>query len=420
LKYSTPFNQFVGLIDEVKLYNTSLSANEITGVIEETNFAPSDIKLSSNVLLNSSSTKNTPIGELLAVDNLLDEGKHTYTLVNDADGLFAIDPATKSLVLNDPSKLDYENNPNPTIRVRATDPAKNIFEKDFTIQLLPVEQDSSNSGLIAYYKIDEKDNATYKLVAGDSSGITSTSTAFYTGSRNPVTQILGNGPIRNKGGIYGTSASFSDGNYINLGSQEIRFNDQFTVSAWIKPTDFNGSQGILAIDEVTDIYAKGFSFSLKDKNLWLKNEDGGSGAFFPLPNDVFANQWIHVAATYKDHVETLYVNGSAIGSLKLDKFFLEDANNPDNLDYLIGSLRSTGGWGSNQRLFGYDAFKGQIDEVRFYNQALSKDQLVGIIEKYNSGPQDITINSNVIIDDAANGTVIGQLDSLGISLDKGK
>jgi len=54
------------------------------------------------------------------------------------------------------------------------------------------------------------------------------------------------------------------------------------------------------------------------------------------------------------------------------------ANGP--LDYLIGA--------SNLNSQQSNVFNGQIDEVRFYNQALSKDQLVGIIEKYNSGPQD--------------------------------
>jgi len=431
---STPYHPFKGQIDEVRVYNTALSRDEIASVIQESNFAPTDIKIGGNVLyLDQNSDKAFLETKLTAQDSFLDKGKHTYTLIDDVGGLFGINGDV--LFAKDAAGLlDYDTNLSPTVKIRATDPDGNVFDKEFTIQVIPKDQDETNPGLIVYYKLDERGNNTSELQAINSSGESVSQPAKYVGPWNPLTLIKNNGPTRSVEGIYGTSAKFQQGTSINteISDAQLKYSNQFTVMGWIKPQEFKSDRQFVFSQEDASIFGyegtgiysgwdvdgKGFGFGLQGKNLMIRSyKSGDRQESIALPDSVFINQWTHLAISYSNQTASFYVNGTFLGTRSLNLDYEQEpnpagkyANGP--LDYLIGA-NTLNSQESN-------VFNGQIDEVRFYNQALSKDQLIGIIEKYNSGPQDITINSNVIIDDAANGTVVGQLDSVGISLDKGK
>jgi Ca2+-binding RTX toxin-like protein len=107
------------------------------------NQPPTDILLSNDVVAEGVGV-GAVVGGLSAADP--DDGESfTYTLVDDADGSFAIDGS--SLVVAGP--LDYETASSRDLIVRVTDSAGNAFEKSLTVNLtneapsLPVDADDA-------------------------------------------------------------------------------------------------------------------------------------------------------------------------------------------------------------------------------------------------------------------------------------
>ncbi|MFM7441119.1 MAG: LamG domain-containing protein, partial [Snowella sp.] len=175
---------------------------------------------------------------------------------------------------------------------------------------------------------------------------------------------------------------------------------------------FTGLQEIFA----PSTYTVGLGFGLDSKGIRLQSFVGGDPlTWIALPDSTLANQWMHLAAAHDNGTVKFYLNGTELGTRNLDANFYPDWAN-DDYSYLIGGLNKDriANEGVNEGL------KGHIDEVRFYNQSLTGSQITGIIEKFNSGPSDITIASNVITADTTDGTVIGKLDTVGIPIDKGK
>ena len=256
---------------------------------------------------------------------------------------------------------------------------------------------------------------------------TNTIPSFYTGSQNPATKLFSSGPIRNVEGIYGTSSKFSRGNFIvtDITNGDLGYAERYTLMAWIKPENFNSTQFIFSEDNLGEYYGmyggssnKGLGLALNRKQLGIVGYDDGYNGndqwgLVDLPSTIFANQWSHVAVSIDTDRAYFYVNGTLIGDRYFNPYLGYENYQPDGeLRYLIGA--------NNSKNENDDGFKGQIDEVRVYKETLSGDQITEIVAKYNTGPSDITINSNVITPQVSNGTVIGQLDSLGVPLDKGK
>ena len=73
--------------------------------MQETNLAPSDLRLTNDaILLKTDAVANgMPVGFLVTKDSLLDNGKHKYTLTDDAGGLFTL--KSNQLILNNASTL---------------------------------------------------------------------------------------------------------------------------------------------------------------------------------------------------------------------------------------------------------------------------------------------------------------------------
>jgi Ca2+-binding RTX toxin-like protein len=107
------------------------------------NAAPTNISLSM-----TSVAENSPnaaiIGNLATTDP--DAGNtHTYTLVNNAGGRFAI--SGNQLIVANGSLLDFETTTSHTVRVRTTDQGGLFFERDFTIGVTNVNEAPTNVNL---------------------------------------------------------------------------------------------------------------------------------------------------------------------------------------------------------------------------------------------------------------------------------
>ncbi len=107
------------------------------------NNAPTAITLS-NTALPENSAIGTVLGGLTTVDP--DAGDtHTYSLVDDAGGRFAI--SGTQITVAESTLLDYETNPSYAITVRTTDAGGLTLDQPFTLSLTDVNEAPTDMGL---------------------------------------------------------------------------------------------------------------------------------------------------------------------------------------------------------------------------------------------------------------------------------
>jgi hypothetical protein len=154
------------------------------------------------------------------------------------------------------------------------------------------------------------------------------------------------------------------GSYADIASPVLNTTQSFTVAAWVKLNNANGYQTFVSED--TNVEAAFF--------LQLR---GDSHQFsFTIPYDFFVNpqsgftpvvgQWYHLAGVYDAvaHSATLYVNG-----LLADQIFF------------VNPAAATGHSSVGRGQFGgnpVDFVNGAIDDVRFYQAALTGAEILEI------------------------------------------
>jgi hypothetical protein len=143
----------------------------------------------------------------------------------------------------------------------------------------------------------------------------------------------------------------------------IASNGQFTISLWAKPSANNNGNSLA-------LFVKGdFDYGLY---YWGPNQFGlgsGWGPSVSTPTMVVPGTWYHVVGTYSDGTFSIYVNGAVLGTV-----------------YDARAIRqSLGGSAIGRKGTSVmDYFPGSIDEVRFYNRALSGAEVEELYD-YESG-----------------------------------
>jgi hypothetical protein len=182
----------------------------------------------------------------------------------------------------------------------------------------------------------------------------------------------------------------------NLASTQ---SDNFTMSAWIKPSNINQLGFIMQNGDITGNVGHGYGLVMSGNNA--SNAGFGnsltafyagvayvnSGGTFPT-----ANIWYHVVLVRSNGITIFYINGTQTANTSTTT-----VNTP------IGSLIIGGLSGSN-------FFNGAIDEVKIYNTALSGAQ---VLAEYNASSNNgliayypFTNNANDAVG-SNNGTVNG-------------
>ena len=192
------------------------------------------------------------------------------------------------------------------------------------------------AGLIAHWTLDESDieGETVKDILGENHGITV------------------NGPVTAEGKI-GEALQF-DGvdDYVRFEVFVYAF-EAFTFEAWAKPVDFPhdlkvmGTGGAMALE--IEPAEKKFRWA------WRAAE-WQPGILSATIAEV--DTWYHLAATYDDGTQRLYVNG------------VEEAKSPAAGLLNIGKI-NIGSYSPGHP----GVFCGLIDEVRVYDRALSEDEI---------------------------------------------
>jgi putative alpha-1,2-mannosidase len=133
------------------------------------------------------------------------------------------------------------------------------------------------------------------------------------------------------------------------------FKNSITVMAWI----FAGQQ-----DDLSDIVTKGDYIVIQQNNHQLTFFAGGWGqgdCTVPLPPD-WQNNWHHVAGVCKDNLLQLYIDGKLAGATTLD---------------FQSNLMTRSNWmiGGNEEFPGQRLFRGKIDQVKIFKEALSAEEI---------------------------------------------
>ncbi|MBD2365063.1 tandem-95 repeat protein [Anabaena minutissima FACHB-250] len=113
----------------------------ITVTVLDVNEAPTDLQLSQNQVIENAAS-GTLVGTFASSDPDIPAQSFAYTLLNDADGRFAIVGGSNQLIVKNGNLLDFETTTTHTIRVRVTDsgtPTRS-FERDFLINITNVNE----------------------------------------------------------------------------------------------------------------------------------------------------------------------------------------------------------------------------------------------------------------------------------------
>jgi len=217
------------------------------------------------------------------------------------------------------------------------------------------EESSLGVGLMAHYKFNNN--------IEDYSGKGNNGTAFG-GSFNFEL---------NRNGIYSFNGN---GDYIKVNnSQSLNPTNAITISLWFKPVDYYGTgydalvlkpytshtapyyQYILGIGGNRGLNPYSFAFNV---NINGVNTGINSGA-----NMWTGGNWYHVLATYNGHELGLYINGELKKSV-----IAEGTITAYDTDIFLAKQANIG-----------TTTPGAIDEVRIYNRAITRQEILEIYQK---------------------------------------
>jgi hypothetical protein len=222
------------------------------------------------------------------------------------------------------------------------------------ILFIPSSGSTLLNNLVAYWKLDE----------------TSGTRVDSAGSNN----LTDNNTVGSLTGKIGNAASFVGGNleYLDNASPVITSN-VFTVSTWIYPTSYNGSDSGGIIYQGDGNVNLGLHLSVIDfvsgtETLIFRYDQTGN--FAVADNfSIDLNTWQHVVVTFNAGAVAFYVNDVAKGTNSLP-----GSNPPLNRPFAIGYFYDK----TQSSRF----FNGRIDEVGIWSRVLTAAE---ITQLYNSG-----------------------------------
>ncbi len=208
---------------------------------------------------------------------------------------------------------------------------------------------SKVSGLVAAYGFDESNG----IYVEDASG----SGNFGYFSSSSLTRIT-NGRFGNALRFNGTS------NWVTVNnSPSLALPTGMTLEAWVYPTAWMSGNSTVVVKQQPNTGSYGEAYLLAANNssnqpmsaVWAGGEVAVGGTVQIPPN-----QWTHLASTYDGQYQSLYVNGVLVSMMP----------QTGPITASTGALEI----GGNSLLS--KNFKGYIDEVRIYNQALTNAQII--------------------------------------------
>jgi Concanavalin A-like lectin/glucanases superfamily len=193
---------------------------------------------------------------------------------------------------------------------------------------------------------------TVSLTVTNGSGVTSTKSVTNMVFLPSANSCSTTGGAEFTGQIGGGSDYFQTTQALPLGTA-----NTITIAGWIKPTGIQAANAGLAF---TNAGAGGTGFNFRSNNQlgYHWNESGGSYNWSGGPT-VSADVWSHVALVIESTKATVYLNGVA---------YTRTAAHP-------AISFPNAWWIGNDRADTARTMLGQIDEMRFYNRALTQSEI---------------------------------------------
>ncbi|MCP5162537.1 MAG: hypothetical protein H6999_02390 [Hahellaceae bacterium] len=145
---------------------------------------------------------------------------------------------------------------------------------------------------------------------------------------------------------------------------KLDLSNELTLTAWINPSQIptgSGLKSILSKDTNYEFHLN----SSREIYWWWNSSTGTAQSFTTTGANIQAGTWYHLALTYKNGEQKIYVNGVEKGSQTFAGRLLTN-NRPLQI-------------GQDQGAFGR-YFSGSIDEVRIYGNGLPASLIMGIYQ----------------------------------------
>lgn len=222
----------------------------------------------------------------------------------------------------------------------------NIKEACEAVEICP---DTDDWALVAHWKLDETEGGSAEDSAGDNDGT-----------------LAGDPTWTPSGGQIDGALDFDGDDHVSLDPVGALEGSTATISAWIKAENLTDSSSDWR-PILTQYYYNGghsgyYLYIQGNKPGLFLGGYGSSHLKAVSPNAIDSDTWYHIAGTYDNENLKIYVDGE----LK-DTYYLPDSTGYNCTAYI--------GYDN----YYYDYFEGLIDDVRVYNWAMTRDEILDII-----------------------------------------
>ena len=369
---------FQGLIDEVRIWNTTRSMCQI-----QTYMNAEITSTASGLIVNYHFNQGIPSGANSTQTLLTDAASaNNGTLTN-----FALTGTTSNWVSPGSVTNGYTTTSAPTATISLTGNGNSVPSgaststtnfTDFstnTSRTFSITNAGTGTLYINSITFSGANSAQFSLSTSASTAITTGTTGFViahtpstAGSASAIVSIQTNDCV-NPTYSFVITASTSPASALRLdGSNDyvsiphnasLKPSTFITIEAWVYPTVTNGFYEIYRKEDSNDRHL--FSFQSSDILSFGLNVGGiYTELDVPITPTNYINQWVHLAAVYDGSFKKIYRNGELIGTEARTGTIGTSGSNPA----IIGSLGGSS-----------EFFNGSIDELRIWNTARTQCEL---------------------------------------------
>lgn len=378
--------EYSGLVDEVGIWNRSLSATEVTQLLNEgkgiTYTLPPEDTTPPNVAIVSPLNINYTIHSIDFNLSVIDDSAidSCWYNLNDGTNVTMNDGVPDFYHINSSIKKgtyttkfyckDIYDNLNDTEQVSFT--ILNAHPTQNTPSLkTSTGKNLSSEDLICYnqstYDADNDEVTNIYNWYKDSQPFLALNLPFeinvedYSGNNNNGTKY---GNPQFVDGKYGKALNFDGGDdYVSTSySSDLTFRDNITIEVWFKTNNISGSS---SNDNNIVHYGEYDEALLYINNGQICGEVVTDGWYNSCFSSLSTNTWYHAALTYKssDGYFSMYLNGDMVGTKTTDSNLLR----PSFLGYVYIARNG---------LDNHGYFNGSIDEVKIYPYVLTPEQIL--------------------------------------------
>jgi len=184
--------------------------------------------------------------------------------------------------------------------------------------------------------------------------------------------------------VFGGCYSFDGNDYIDVGLNKLKYQDNFTISTWFKFNNNPNNTGTFCAARHPIVVNNDFGYNLivreDGKFNWFVYDTSSSSKTVASINPPKLGEYHHVVGVKNEKTITMYVDGTFQGSENLINNSVYYISQP----FAIGGRAICGGE--------YFYSTGLMDDVRIYNTALSSTR---IKQNYIAGLDSLLKNRNM-------------------------